>query len=101
MIWTLAFWKGAGERALKTAAQTFLAVVGVNGVGTTLGFTDINWTGDLSIAGVATVLSLITSLGNASFTAGTPSAPSVVVSVPSVPVATASTGLEPAPTDNK
>lgn len=69
-MWTAAFWKGAGERAIKTAAQTFVAVVGVTGVGTTLGFGQVNWITDLSVTGVATILSFVTSIGNASFTAG-------------------------------
>lgn len=69
-LWSLAFWKGAGERAIKTACQTFVAVVGVTGVGTTLGLGQVNWITDLSVTGLATVLSFITSIGNAGFTAG-------------------------------
>lgn len=69
-IWTAAFWKGAGERAIKTAAQTFVAVVGVTGVGTTLGLGQVSWVADLSVTGLATLLSLVTSIGNADFTAG-------------------------------
>ena len=69
-IWSLAFWKGAGERAIKTAAQTFVAIVGVSGVGTTLGLGQVNWITDLSVTGVATILSFVTSIGNADFTAG-------------------------------
>lgn len=69
-IWTIAFWKGTGERALKTGAQTFVAVVGVTGIGSTVGLGDIPWTTDLSITGVAVILSFVTSLGNARFTAG-------------------------------
>lgn len=69
-LWSLAFWKGAGERAIKTACQTFVAVVGVTGVGTTLGLGQVNWITDLSVTGLATVLSFITSVGNANFTAG-------------------------------
>lgn len=69
MIWTLAFWQGAGERAAKTAAQTFLATVIATGV---TGILDIAWGADLSIVGLATLLSVVTSIGNADFTAGTP-----------------------------
>jgi len=69
VIWTLAFWQGAAERGIKTFAQSFLAAVAINTVATpSLG--QVNWAQDASIAAVATVLSLITSLGNASFTAG-------------------------------
>jgi hypothetical protein len=74
MIWTLAFWKGAGERAIKTAAQTFVAIVGVTGVGSTLGLGDVPWTTDLSVTGVAVILSLVTSIGSADFTSGPPAA---------------------------
>lgn len=71
-MWTRAFWKGLGERAIKTLLQTFVAVVGVNGVGTTMGLGQVNWLTDLSIAAVAALLSVATSIGNASFTAGAP-----------------------------
>lgn len=50
--------KSAGIRALKTFAQTFLAVIGTGAV--TLG--DVNWTLVLSSAALAAILSLVTSL---------------------------------------
>lgn len=66
MIWTKAFWQGAGERAIKSAAQGFITAVG----GTAVNL----WTVDLLTAGEIVLsmaaLSLITSLGNADFTAG-------------------------------
>lgn len=67
MLWTLAFWKGAGERAVKTFAQV---LVGFFAVGTTTGLFDIDWPTALSVAGASTVASLLTSIGNADFTAG-------------------------------
>ena len=67
MIWTAAFWRGATERMIKTAAQALLAVAGVGAVG----IMDVDWWGALSAAALAAVLSLITSIGNADFTAGT------------------------------
>ena len=67
MIWSAAFWRGAGERMIKTAAQALLAVIGVGAVG----IMDVDWGGALSAAALAAVLSLITSIGNADFTAGT------------------------------
>lgn len=75
MIWTVAFWKGAAERALKTLFQTFVAVIGVNGVGSTLGLGGVNWIADASIALLAAILSVATSIGNADFTAGAAKAP--------------------------
>lgn len=66
MIWTLAFWKGAGERAIKTFAQV---LAGYIVVGTT-GLLEVDWVTALSVAGAATFASLLTSIGNAEFTAG-------------------------------
>lgn len=76
-IWTAAFWKGCGERALKTFLQSFipalLVALGVSGA------VDFNvfgapWVSALETAlGIslgATFLSFCTSIGNANFTAG-------------------------------
>lgn len=65
-MWTLAFWKGAGERAIKTFAQSVLAVIGVG----VLGIHEVDWIAALSVAALATLASLLTSIGNADFTAG-------------------------------
>lgn len=71
MIWTLAFWKGTAERALKTFGQTFVATVMTMVLGIDLpGIQDLNWVGVLSVAALATLLSVMTSIGNADFTAG-------------------------------
>ena len=66
MLWTPAFWRGAGERAIKTFAQALVAVIGVGAVG----LLDVDWIGAVSAALLATVTSLLTSIGNADFTAG-------------------------------
>jgi len=66
MLWTVEFWKGAGERAVKTFAQT---LVGYIVIGTT-GLFDVDWATALSVAGAAAFASLLTSIGNADFVAG-------------------------------
>lgn len=66
MLWTAAFWRGATERAIKTFAQALVAVIGVGAVG----LLDVDWIGAVSAALLATVVSLLTSIGNADFTAG-------------------------------
>lgn len=75
MLWTIAFWKGLGERAIKTFAQTFVAVVilgvGADAVGVSAGLTDVLWRDAASVAGLATLLSALTSIGSAEHTAGT------------------------------
>lgn len=71
MIWTRAFWKGLGERAIKTAAQALLAAIGVLGADAA-GIVDVGWTGVLSMAALTTLLSILTSIVNADFTAGKP-----------------------------
>lgn len=75
MIWTTAFWKGAGERAFHTFWQTFAAFLTLNIGGELIpdvGFEGIHWTAAFSLSGVATVLSLAKSFSNADFTAGEP-----------------------------
>ncbi len=79
---TKAFWKGLGERALKTFVQTFIAsMVAAVGVATTAW--EVPWQdaafAALGVALLATFLSVATSLGNASFVEGTPPTEIVVV----------------------
>ncbi len=45
-------------RAVKTAAQTAIALIGTGAVG----FTDLDWVRIASVAGVAAVLSILTSV---------------------------------------
>lgn len=66
MLWTLEFWKGLAERAIKTFFQSFVAFVSVSAVA----LADVDWLFALSAAGLATLLSVATSIGNADFTAG-------------------------------
>lgn len=58
-MWTLTFWKDAAERALRTAAQTAAAVWTATGTG----LVEADWVGGLSLAGMAALASLLTSLG--------------------------------------
>lgn len=73
-MFTIEFWKGAGERAVKTFLQTFVAVVvaglGADAVGVSAGLLDVSWLDALSVSALATIMSLATSAGNADFTAG-------------------------------
>lgn len=50
--------KAAIVRAVKTMAQTAVALIGTG----TVGFTDLDWVQIASIAGVAGVLSILTSV---------------------------------------
>lgn len=71
---TLAFWKGAAERAIKTFIQTFVATL-VATIGAVVSAWEVPWQSGLTAAAgvalLASVLSLATSIGNADFTAGT------------------------------
>lgn len=51
------WWKAAGIRALKTVAQTAVAVIGTGVV-----MSDVNWVQVFSAAAVAGILSLLTSV---------------------------------------
>lgn len=59
MIMTVAFWKSAGERAIKTAAQAAIALLGTDQFVSAL---DVNWTEVGGIALLAGVLSILTSI---------------------------------------
>ena len=50
--------KAAGVRALKTCAQTAVALIGTNAIGVT----DVDWIGVASGAALAGIVSLLTSL---------------------------------------
>lgn len=66
MIWTKAFWKGAAERSIKTAAQTAAAYFIIG----TTGLLELEWLLVASVSGAAAVASLLTSIGSADFVAG-------------------------------
>ena len=73
MIWTAAFWRGAGERAIKTFVQTFAAVLFLGGLSQVVSPSEalaMPWASSLVTGALAALLSLLTSLGNAEFTAG-------------------------------
>lgn len=64
MIFTILFWKEATERAVKTAAQTFLAL----DAGETFNLLSVDWQAMLGVAGGAAFLSYMTSIVSASIT---------------------------------
>lgn len=66
------FWKAAAERAVKTFAQTLVALIGTGAVG----IMDLDWVQMLSVSATATVLSLLTSVASANF--GSNPGPSLV-----------------------
>lgn len=68
-MWTKAFWQAIGERAVKTFAQSLLAV-GLVGMTDLL---SVDWTAALSAAGAATLLSILSSVAIGAATDGSPS----------------------------
>jgi len=58
-IFTRAFWKYAGERAIKTIAQTAIALLSVSSV---TGVLDVVWIGVASAVALAGILSVLTSV---------------------------------------
>jgi hypothetical protein len=54
------FWKATAERAVKSFAQSLLAILSAS----SLGLLDVDWVTCLSTAGMATVLSVLTSIGS-------------------------------------
>lgn len=83
-MFSKAFLKGAAERALKTFAQALVAYLTAGATG----IVDVDWGRAASIAGLATVLSVLTSIisSGLSSPAGSPSLvmdrPTDVVNLP-------------------
>jgi hypothetical protein len=59
MLTSTAFWASAGERAIKTIAQTALALLGTSQL---ISVIDVNWTEVGGVAVLAGILSLLTSI---------------------------------------
>ncbi|WP_156722688.1 holin [Streptomyces apocyni] len=57
---TGAFWKATTERAVRTAAQTLVAVLGLD----TTGVLDVDWGGGLALAGSAALLAVLTAVAS-------------------------------------
>ena len=68
-IWTGAFWKATAERGIKTAAQTAVALLGVD----VAGILNVDWVQTGSAVALATLLSVLTSVASGAVTDGTPS----------------------------
>jgi len=66
VYFTKAFWKGTAERAIKTVGQAAAAFVTAD----VTGILDLNGVQLLSVAGLAGLVSVFQSVGNAEFVAG-------------------------------
>ena len=65
-IYEKSFWKAAGERAVKTFAQTAAVTVTASG----LGLIGVDWGAAVSLAGASALVSLLTSIGSDAATKG-------------------------------
>jgi hypothetical protein len=72
-MFTRTFWVATLERGLKTFGQAFAAVLTAGATG----LLDVGWIQALSVAGLATVVSVATSLGSARIS-GDDDSPSLV-----------------------
>ncbi len=69
MFTSLAFWKATAERAVKTVAQSAVALITANATG----LLDIDWVQLASVSGLAGLVSVLTSIGSGAITDGSPS----------------------------
>jgi hypothetical protein len=81
------FLEAVAERAIKTFAQAFLAIIGTNATGAI----SADMGGALKVAAVSALISVLTSFGSAQFGRGGPSlatesiAPDLVINLPEEP----------------
>lgn len=68
---TKAFWAGTVERMIKVFASALLGAIGTG----TVGVLDIDWPAAASIAAMAGIVSLLTSVAQPEFTSGVPRVP--------------------------
>ncbi|MDR2975301.1 MAG: holin [Propionibacteriaceae bacterium] len=66
-MWTIEFWKAAGERAIKTAAQSAASALASAGVGTLIG---LDWRAVASMSGFGALTSILTSIASGAVTGG-------------------------------
>lgn len=59
---TASFWRDAIERSVKTAAQTAVGLLTADQV---IGVLDVDWGDSFSVVGLATLVSLLTSVASA------------------------------------
>jgi hypothetical protein len=63
MLFDSRFWVSSAERAIKTLAQTLVALIGT----TAVSIIDLDWAQMLGVAATATVLSVLSSIASANF----------------------------------
>lgn len=62
-MYDIRFWGAAAERALKTLAQTLVALIGANAVS----ILDLDWANMLGVSATAAIVSVLTSVASAPF----------------------------------
>jgi hypothetical protein len=69
MLTSASFWKATAERAVKTVAQSAVALIAANATG----LLDVDWVQLGSVAGLAGLVSILTSIGSDAITGTGPS----------------------------
>lgn len=65
-MWTGAFWKALAERAIKTFCQALAALLVADGAD----ILSMNWGDALSVAGMAALVSVLTTIASGAITGG-------------------------------
>ena len=74
MIWSVNFWKGAAERAVKSFFQGIATAITADAV---VSLWDLDVQGVAGVGGLMALFSLITSIGSPEFVAGKDDAPTI------------------------